>query len=122
MTKQDDEAISAAFVDTMLYGRGFTRMTADGIKHIPYHEAMKPMKYFSWLRCVKCGWEHERGAMVNQCAGCGADDSLHIISNRDGEMPKRLLKHSGSCSNQNAIDPFGAYIGAEECGCNGVQL
>jgi hypothetical protein len=82
---------------------------------------MKPMQYFSWLRCNNCGWEHEESAMVNQCVSCGIANSLHVISNRDGEIPKRLLMHAGSCSNQNAIHPFGAYIGAEECGCNGAQ-
>ena len=40
MTEKDKEAISAAFDDMAMYGRGFTRMTADGITHVPYHEAM----------------------------------------------------------------------------------
>jgi hypothetical protein len=30
----------------------------------------------------------------------------------------RLPRHAGSCSNQNALDPAGAYKGVEECGCN----
>lgn len=28
-----------------------------------------------------------------------------------------LITHSSSCSNQNVIDPLGAYVGVEECGC-----
>lgn len=27
-------------------------------------------------------------------------------------------KHAGSCSNQNVLDPEGAYKGVEECGCD----
>ena len=27
-------------------------------------------------------------------------------------------RHANSCSNQNVIDPIGAYIGVEACGCN----
>ena len=117
MSTEDDEAIAAAFNDIALYGYGFTRITTDGIKHIPYGEAMKPMEYFSWLRCSNCGWEHLQAAMVNCCGDCGIFDSLHIISNRDGELPKRLPRHANSCGNQNAIHPAGAYEGVEECGC-----
>ena len=32
------------------------------------------------------------------------------------------LMHSGGCSNQNAIHPDGAFIGAGECGCQGCQF
>ena len=42
MSEKDKEAISAAFDDMAMYGRGFTRMTAEGIKHVPYGEVMKP--------------------------------------------------------------------------------
>lgn len=28
-----------------------------------------------------------------------------------------LNKHSSSCSNQNVLNPIGAYVGVEECGC-----
>jgi hypothetical protein len=31
------------------------------------------------------------------------------------ERPRR---HANSCSNQNVLDPLGAYKGVEECGCN----
>lgn len=44
----------------------------------------------NWLRCNKCGWEHRMSAMTNQCVDCGTHGSLHIISNVDGELPKRL--------------------------------
>jgi len=30
-------------------------------------------------------------------------------------------KHAGSCSNQNVLDPEGAYKGVEECGCDGFR-
>lgn len=42
----------------------------------------------TWYRCNECGWEHKYGAMANQCSNCGKWDTLHVISNRDGEMPK----------------------------------
>lgn len=32
--------------------------------------------------------------------------------------PCTLPKHAGSCSNQNVMDPLGAYKGVTECGCN----
>ena len=38
MSEKDKEAISAAFADMAMHGRGFTRMTADGIDHVPYHD------------------------------------------------------------------------------------
>jgi hypothetical protein len=45
--------------------------------------------YFSWLRCNDCGWEHERVAMANACGGaCGHYNTLHVISNCDGEIPR----------------------------------
>lgn len=115
MTKKDDEAITLAFDDMTIHGRGFTRMTAEGIKHVPYEIAMQMP--FTWLRCSECGWEHLQAAMGNQCVDCGKSDTLHVISNRDGELPKRLPRHANSCSNQNAIHPAGAYEGVEECGC-----
>lgn len=33
-----------------------------------------------------------------------------------GEMPASA-RHDGGCSNQNTLNPIGAYIGAHECGC-----
>lgn len=30
---------------------------------------------------------------------------------------RTLPKHAGSCSNQNVLNPIGAYLGVEECGC-----
>src|ERR1700677_674086 len=78
-------------------------------------------KHFTWLRCKVCGWEHVAAAMVNQCGDCGTDDSLHIISNRDGELPKRLPRHANRCSNQNVLWPGGAYADVEECGCTKWQ-
>lgn len=32
-------------------------------------------------------------------------------------LKEHLPKHSGSCSNQNVLNPVGAYIGVEACGC-----
>jgi hypothetical protein len=43
MSKSDDEAISLAFADMAMHGRGFTRMTAEGIKHIPFHDVVRPV-------------------------------------------------------------------------------
>jgi hypothetical protein len=42
---------------------------------------------------------------------CMTKDELLAAMNRD------YPKHSNSCSNQNAIDPFGMYLGVRECGC-----
>ncbi len=40
---------------------------------------------------------------------------------REGTQMKTTFhekpKHSGGCSNQNVLNPFGAYVGVEECGC-----
>ena len=51
MSEKDKEAISAAFDDMAMYGRGFTRMTADGIKHIPYQEVMQKPHPCSYPIC-----------------------------------------------------------------------
>ena len=37
-TSKNGDAISAAFADMAMHGRGFTRMTAEGIEHVPYHD------------------------------------------------------------------------------------
>lgn len=31
---------------------------------------------------------------------------------------ERPPRHAGSCSNQNVLDPLGAYKGVKACGCN----
>jgi hypothetical protein len=45
VTKKDDDAIANAFADTVLWGSGFTRMTTEGITHIPRSDIMKIMKH-----------------------------------------------------------------------------
>jgi len=75
------------------------------------------MKPFRWLQCRDCGWEMEYAAAVNQCGDCGRYGTMHVHSNVDGELPQQLPQHSPSCSNQNVLDPAGAYRGAEECSC-----
>jgi hypothetical protein len=59
------------------------------------------------------------------CYGCkrfiaidvgGALEGLskqQILSEMNSEYPR----HSGGCSNQNVLDPAGAYKGVRECGC-----
>lgn len=37
-----------------------------------------------------------------------------------GRELKTIHKHASSCSNQNVLHPWGAYEGAEECGCAAV--
>lgn len=32
-------------------------------------------------------------------------------------MVEVIPRHSTSCSNQNVVDPLGAYRGASQCGC-----
>jgi lipopolysaccharide biosynthesis regulator YciM len=50
---------------------------------------MKTARPLYWFRCEKCGWEHRLfDGMAQQCSNCSHWDTLHIISNRDGEMPK----------------------------------
>lgn len=53
MSEKDKEAISAAFDDMAMYGRGFTRTTTEGIKHIPYQEVVRP----KCNPCIVCGNE-----------------------------------------------------------------
>lgn len=47
-------------------------------------------------------------------------NTLHKMSVGDGPIASLLAKlprHAGSCSNQNVLDPLGAYKGVEACGC-----
>jgi hypothetical protein len=37
----DDDEIEKAFIDMVMGGSGFTRVTPDGIKHIPREEVLK---------------------------------------------------------------------------------
>jgi hypothetical protein len=62
---KDKEAISDAFADMAMYRRGFTRMTADGIKHIPYHETLPEHT------CPTCNNKF-RGADERFCPECHA--------------------------------------------------
>ena len=47
------------------------------------------------------------------------------ITDKDGRIVGQITdpqiedapRHSGGCSNQNVLDPVGAYRGAQECGC-----
>lgn len=73
------------------------------------------MDIFRWLVCHDCGKEFEMSGRKPTCDGCGAP--IHVRSNADGELPKKLPRHSSGCSNQNVLDPAGAYRGAVECGC-----
>lgn len=48
-------------------------------------------------------------------------NTLHKMSVGDGPIASLLAKlprHAGSCSNQNVLDPLGAYKGVEACGCS----
>lgn len=48
-------------------------------------------------------------------------NTLHKMTVGDGPIAGLLAKlprHAGSCSNQNALDPLGAYKGVEACGCS----
>jgi len=76
---------------------------------------------FRWYRCHHCGWEYEYIAMRPECGNVRCHRTpygLHVHSSVDGERPTTLPKHATSCSNQNAVHPFGAWIGARDCGCN----
>lgn len=66
MSEKDKEAISAAFDDMAMYGRGFTRMMPDGsIKHIPYHDTLPEHT------CPTCHKKF-RGADERFCPDCHA--------------------------------------------------
>lgn len=78
---------------------------------------IRPSRRFRWYSCHGCGWEGLLDEVRNQCGTPGCYGALHIHSNADGELPKRLPRHANSCSNQNAIHPAGAYEGVAECGC-----
>lgn len=47
---------------------------------------------------------------------CGDTDFFVVLP--DGSSHPKQPRHNGACSNQNVLDPSGAYIGAAECGCN----
>jgi hypothetical protein len=79
--------------------------------------SVPPSYQFRWYSCHGCGWEGLMDEARNQCGTPGCQGALHIHSNVDGELPKRLPKHANSCGNQNPIHPAGAYDGVEECGC-----
>lgn len=72
-----------------------------------------------WYVCHSCGWEALTSDGVRNSRGCGNPEcwtsDLHVHSNADGELPKRLPKHHSGCGNQNAAHPEGAYGGAEDC-------
>lgn len=47
-------------------------------------------------------------------------NSLYKMTVGDGPIASLLAKlprHAGSCSNQNVLDPLGAYKDVEACGC-----
>lgn len=49
----------------------------------------------------------------------GYQHALHDngVIDMHGIALEQPLKHSGGCSNQNVLDPLGAYRGVEACGC-----
>lgn len=77
------------------------------------------MNVFRWLVCHDCGNEFPMSAR-QVCDGCGAP--VHEKTNLDGALPTTLPKHSEACSNQNTLDPAGAFRGAAECGCQSTEL
>lgn len=56
-----------------------------------------------------------------------ADPAYYVLINipEDAQLVNRAIhapaaqlpRHAGSCSNQNVLNPVGAYVGVEECGC-----
>lgn len=51
-------------------------------------------------------------------------NTLHKMTVGDGPIASLLAKlprHAASCSNQNVLDPLGAYVGVEKCGCTGKK-
>lgn len=73
-------------------------------------------------RFVFCGLEPARQAL--DLANYVAFNTLHKMTVGDGPLAGLLAKlprHAGSCSNQNVLDPFGAYRGVEQCGCTGQK-
>lgn len=52
-----------------------------------------------------------RAAGYEHCIGVDGAIDMHGIA------LERPARHSSSCSNQNVLDPLGAYRGVEACGC-----
>jgi hypothetical protein len=79
-------------------------------------------------RAIVCGKEDEMDAAMHQgfCYGCKRFVAIDVAGDFEGMTKAEMLaalnsdypKHAGSCSNQNALDPAGAYRGVAECGCN----
>lgn len=69
-------------------------------------------------RFVFEGLEPARQAL--DLANYVAFNTLHKMTVGDGPIASllaQLPRHSGGCSNQNVLDPLGAYRGVEKCGC-----
>lgn len=63
----------------------------------------------------------EQAGQALDLANYVAFNTLYKMTVGDGPIASLLAKlprHAGSCSNQNVLDPLGAYKGVEACGCN----
>lgn len=63
----------------------------------------------------------EQAGQALDLASYVAFNTLVKMSVGDGPIASllsQLPRHAGSCSNQNVLDPLGAYRGVEACGCN----
>jgi hypothetical protein len=87
-------------------------------------------------RAIVCGKEDEMDAAMRAkhpelknwqryCFGCKRFVAADVAGDFEGMTKDELLtalnseypKHNGGCSNQNVLDPAGAYVGVAECGC-----
>ena len=101
----DEDEVAKAFFDTMLYGRGFTRITSEGIKHIPRSEVMT-----EWEELNEGAWRkgHEvsrsqKAAEISQPEKLSAASPLQIANRR-----LVRLKHQPHCHVPD---------GGSECSC-----
>lgn len=92
----DDDEIAKAFADTIMHGRGFTRITSEGIKHIPRSEVMT-----EWEELNEGAWRkgHEvsrsqKAAEISQPEKLSAASPLQIANRRLWDKIQNIEKQS----------------------------
>lgn len=76
-----------------------------------------PDNVVEWLCCYAAMIrEHLKltptGEPMNSAWEAGADRLVEVEA-----FLKTLPTHSGGCSNQNVLNPYGKYLGVNACGC-----
>jgi hypothetical protein len=88
----DQDEIEKAFMDTMLYGTGYTKVTAEGIKHVP-NDRVK-IKFGGMAKeCPKCWYEIDScvcGQDVSYDAQAVLDGKLRLLNDLDADLERRI--------------------------------